>query len=157
MIVAHATRVDIDGAAVLLRGPFAAGKYDLALRMIDAGAKLVADDQMQLVAVRGELIASAPAQLSEKMEVCGLGIFDLGDSQLLPRARVALVADLGPSADVARLPHRTAPHVLSARRYRCSARRVGDLRVLGTGENPKGVESLERGGSTSACTKRCLT
>ena len=108
MIVAHATRVDIDGAAVLLRGPFAAGKYDLALRMIDAGAKLVADDQMQLVAVRGELIASAPAQLSEKMEVCGLGIFDLGDSQLLPRARVALVADLGPSADVARLPHRTA-------------------------------------------------
>jgi serine kinase of HPr protein (carbohydrate metabolism regulator) len=108
MIVVHATCVDIDGGAVLQRGPFAAGKSDIALRMIDAGAKLVADDKMQLAAVRGELIASAPPQLSDKMEVCGLGIFDLGDSQLLPRARVTLVADLGPSADVARLPHRTS-------------------------------------------------
>jgi HPr kinase/phosphorylase len=54
MIVVHATRVDIDSAAVLLCGPFAAGKSDLALQIIDAGAKFVADDQMQLAAVRGE-------------------------------------------------------------------------------------------------------
>ena len=107
MIVVHATCVDIDGVAVLLRGPSAAGKSDLALRFIDTGAKLVADDQVQLAAVRGELIASAPAQLSRKIEVRGLGIFDLDDSQVSPRARVTLVADLGPSADVARLPHRT--------------------------------------------------
>jgi len=107
MIVIHATCVDIDGTAVLLRGPSAAGKSDLALRLIDSGAKLVADDQVQLTAVRGELIASAPAQLSRKIEVRGLGIFDLDDSQVSPRARVTLVADLGPSADVARLPHRT--------------------------------------------------
>lgn len=76
--------------------------------MIDTGAKLVADDQMQLAAVQGELIALAPAQLLDKMEVCGLRILDLGGLLLLPRARVALVADLGPSADVARLPHRTS-------------------------------------------------
>jgi len=107
MIVVHATCVDIDGVAVLLRGPSAAGKSDLALRLIDTGAKLVADDQVQLAAVRGELIASAPAQLSRKIEVRGLGIFDLDDSQVSPRARVTLVADLGPSADVDRLPHRT--------------------------------------------------
>lgn len=107
MIVIHATCVDIEGTAVLLRGPSAAGKSDLALRLIDSGAKLVADDQVQLTAVRGELIASAPAQLSRKIEVRGLGIFDLDDSQVSPRARVTLVADLGPSADVARLPHRT--------------------------------------------------
>ena len=107
MIVVHATCVDVDGTAVLLRGPSAAGKSDLALRLIDAGAKLIADDQVQLAAVRGELIASAPAQLSGKIEVRGLGIFDLDDSQLSPRARVALVADLGPSADITRLPHCT--------------------------------------------------
>lgn len=107
MIVVHATCVDVDGTAVLLRGPSAAGKSDLALRLIDAGAKLIADDQVQLAAVRGELIASAPGQLSGKIEVRGLGIFDLDDLQLSPRARVALVADLGPSADVVRLPYRT--------------------------------------------------
>ncbi|CAN0590615.1 unnamed protein product, partial [Laminaria digitata] len=103
----HATCVDVGGAVVLLRGPSAAGKSDLALRLIDGGARLVADDQVQLAAVRGELIASAPEQLTGKMEIRGLGIFDLDDNQLSPRARVALAADLGPSADVARLPHRT--------------------------------------------------
>ena len=107
MIVVHATCVDVDGTAVLLRGPSAVGKSDLALRLIDAGAKLIADDQVQLAAVRGELIASAPAQLSGKMEVRGLGIFDLDEAQISPRARVTLVADLGPSADLTRLPHRT--------------------------------------------------
>lgn len=107
MIVVHATCVDIGGAAILLRGSPAAGKSDLALRLIDEGAKLVADDQVQLAAVRGELIASAPPQLSGKIEVRGLGIFELEGAKISPRARVTLVADLGPSADVARLPHRT--------------------------------------------------
>ena len=35
--------------AVLLRGPSGAGKSDLALRLIEAGARLVADDQTELV------------------------------------------------------------------------------------------------------------
>ncbi|MEQ8246618.1 MAG: HPr kinase/phosphatase C-terminal domain-containing protein [Alphaproteobacteria bacterium] len=108
MIVVHATCVEVGGGAVLLRGPSAAGKSDLALRLIDEGAKLVADDQVQLTAVRGELIASAPVQLSGKIEVRGIGIFDLADERVSPRARVVLVADLGPSADVARLPNRTS-------------------------------------------------
>jgi len=107
MLVVHATCVDVDGVAVLLRGPSATGKSDLALRLIDDGAKLVADDQVQLSAVRGELIASAPAQLSGKIEVRGLGIFELDEARLSPRSRVALVADLGPSGGVSRLPHRT--------------------------------------------------
>jgi HPr kinase/phosphorylase len=107
MLVLHATCVDIDGGAVLLRGPSAAGKSDLALRLIDEGARLVADDQVQVTAVRGELIASAPSQLSGKMEVRGIGIVELDANRLSPRARVALVADLGPSGDIARMPYRT--------------------------------------------------
>jgi len=107
MLVLHATCVEVDGAAVLLRGPSAAGKSDLALRLIDEGARLVADDQVQVTAVRGELIASAPAQLTGKIEVRGIGIVELDPEQLTPRARVTLAADLGPSADIARMPHRT--------------------------------------------------
>ncbi len=107
MLLLHATCVDVGGAAVLLRGPSAAGKSDLALRLIDDGARLVADDQVQVNAVRGELIASSPTQLTGKIEVRGIGIVELEAERLSPRARVSLVADLGPSADIARMPHPT--------------------------------------------------
>ena len=42
----HATAIDIGGDGVLLRGPSGCGKSDLALRLIDAGARLVADDRI---------------------------------------------------------------------------------------------------------------
>ncbi|MEC8006219.1 MAG: serine/threonine protein kinase, partial [Pseudomonadota bacterium] len=44
----HGTCVAIDGAGVLLRGPSGSGKSDLALRLIDGGATLVGDDQLEL-------------------------------------------------------------------------------------------------------------
>src|SRR6202035_866821 len=47
-ILVHATAIAIDGRAVLLRGPSGAGKSDLALRLIDCGARLVGDDQAEL-------------------------------------------------------------------------------------------------------------
>ena len=37
--------VSIDGKAVLLRGPSGSGRSDLALRLIDEGAKLISDEQ----------------------------------------------------------------------------------------------------------------
>jgi HPr kinase/phosphorylase len=40
----HASCISIDGSAVLLRGSAGSGKSDLALRLVDAGALLVADD-----------------------------------------------------------------------------------------------------------------
>ncbi|MBC7135922.1 MAG: serine kinase, partial [Oceanibaculum nanhaiense] len=46
----HATTIALDGRAVLLCGPPGSGKSDLALRAIDAGAVLVADDQTALSA-----------------------------------------------------------------------------------------------------------
>jgi len=42
----HASCVRIRGKGVLLLGASGAGKSDLALEMIDGGAKLVADDRM---------------------------------------------------------------------------------------------------------------
>ena len=48
----HATCVALDGRdgplSVLLRGPPGAGKSDLALRLIDRGARLIADDQCEV-------------------------------------------------------------------------------------------------------------
>ena len=56
----HASCVALDGNGVLLRGPSGSGKSDLALRLIDGGAVLVADDQVALTVEGEKILASAP-------------------------------------------------------------------------------------------------
>ena len=85
------TCVAVDGRGVLLRGPSGAGKSDLALRLIDDGAELVADDRVALVSSAGVLTASAPPALRGLMEVRGLGVFRL---PYRTSVQVSLVADL---------------------------------------------------------------
>lgn len=101
MLTIHATCVAIADAAVLLRGPSGAGKSDLALRLIDAGAALVADDQTRLQNDGNRLIASAPPALRGLLEIRGLGPVS---QPYLAAAPVALLIDLVPRADVPRLP-----------------------------------------------------
>jgi serine kinase of HPr protein (carbohydrate metabolism regulator) len=105
----HATSIDIDGAGVLLRGPSASGKSDLALRMIDTGARLVADDRTNLAVRDGRIFASAPAPLAGRIEVRGIGILTIGAVQESP---LALVVDLVAAADVERLPEPAKADIL---------------------------------------------
>jgi len=70
----HATAVAIDGCGILLLGPSGAGKSDLALRLIDRGAKLIADDRVDLADDGLRVILSAPARIAGLIEVRGLGI-----------------------------------------------------------------------------------
>ncbi len=88
-------------AAVLLRGPSGTGKSDLALRLMDGGARLVADDQTQLSVKDGGLVASAPATIAGRMEVRGLGVAEV---PRLSEAPVCLVVDLVPGDAIDRLP-----------------------------------------------------
>ena len=74
MLLAHATTVLVDGTGVLLRGPSGSGKSDLALRLIDGGARLVADDQTALAVENGVLVAHPPRSIAGRLEVRGLGI-----------------------------------------------------------------------------------
>ncbi|MBR9971982.1 HPr kinase/phosphorylase [Magnetospirillum sulfuroxidans] len=101
MQLVHATSIEIDGHAVLIRGPSGCGKSDLALRLIDGGAMLVADDQTEISAENSRLFASSPATISGIMEVRGLGIVRLPHRDRVP---VALVVDLIAAKDVERLP-----------------------------------------------------
>lgn len=102
MIRVHGTCVALAGTGVLLRGPSGAGKSDLALRLIDAGARLVADDQVELhPADAGGLLARPPVPLAGLLEVRGLGILPFDH---LPEAPLALVVDLTEAAEVERMP-----------------------------------------------------
>jgi serine kinase of HPr protein (carbohydrate metabolism regulator) len=97
----HGTVVAVDGAGVLFRGPSGCGKSDLALRLIDRGAVLVADDSVVLTRDGSVIVASAPASIAGKMEVRGLGIVRLPGP---PMAVLRLAVDLVAPADVERLP-----------------------------------------------------
>ena len=93
--------VSIDGRGVLLRGPSGIGKSDLALRLIDGGASLVADDRVELAREGDSLIARAPEALSGRMEVRGIGIVSV---QAVQRVSLVLVIDLVPLEQVPRMP-----------------------------------------------------
>lgn len=125
MLTVHATCVAIAGEAVLLRGPSGAGKSDLALRLIDAGAALVADDRVILKAAHaasvGRLLASAPATIHGLLEIRGLGPVRLA-AQSVSSAQMpaALIIDLVPREDVPRLPDESYESLLDVRLPRLS-------------------------------------
>ncbi|MBI2741949.1 MAG: HPr kinase/phosphatase C-terminal domain-containing protein [Rhodospirillales bacterium] len=98
--------------AVLLRGPSGAGKSDLALRLIETGWRLVADDQTELSRQGEQVIATAPARIAGLVEARGLGIVELGRDQLVRRAPVALLVDLAQPERIERLPEPASETVL---------------------------------------------
>jgi HPr kinase/phosphorylase len=100
-MLVHATAVAIDGWALLLRGPSGAGKSDLALRLIDGGARLVADDQAELRRAENRVLVRAPAALAGLIEIRGIGILRL---PALAEVPLAMSVDLLPSHAIERLP-----------------------------------------------------
>ena len=97
----HGTAVAIDGIGVLLRGPSRCGKSDLALRLIDAGARLIADDQVVLRRDGDAVCASAPEAIAGKLEVRGIGIVAV---DIAAHAKLSLVVELVAPDAVERMP-----------------------------------------------------
>ncbi len=91
----HASCVARDGAGIVLLGPPGSGKSDLALRLLDRGFVLVADDRVEIV----DGMARPPAQLAGLIEVRGLGLLRMPHAA---SARIALAIALTP--DMPRLP-----------------------------------------------------
>ncbi|MBC7520184.1 MAG: RNase adapter RapZ [Sandarakinorhabdus sp.] len=87
----HASAVAHGGRAVLLIGPSGAGKSDLALRLIDRGWRLVADDRVVVTAAGGVAFARAPVVLDGLIEVREVGIVPLAADSDVP---LALAIDL---------------------------------------------------------------
>jgi HPr kinase/phosphorylase len=100
-LLVHATAVAIGGSALLLRGPSGSGKSDLALRLIDAGGQLVADDQTRLWRDGDAILTSAPEPIAGLIEARGVGILRLDPLSIAP---LALIVDLVAPERVERLP-----------------------------------------------------
>jgi HPr kinase/phosphorylase len=101
MLLVHGTCVEIEGIGVLIVGPPGSGKSDLALRLLDAGAGLVADDYLWLDAVDGSLTAKTPEQIAGLLEVRGLGIVKLPYRET---CNIGLCVEIVDAGAVPRLP-----------------------------------------------------
>jgi serine kinase of HPr protein (carbohydrate metabolism regulator) len=101
MLQLHATCVAVEGRGVLIQGPPGSGKSDLALRLIDSGARLVADDRCDVRLEDGRLLASPPPAIAGLIEARGLGIVRL---DFLAQAPLGLVVELVSASEVERLP-----------------------------------------------------
>jgi serine kinase of HPr protein (carbohydrate metabolism regulator) len=108
-LLVHGTTVAVEGEAILLRGPSGSGKSDLALRLIDSGAQLVADDQSLLRRAGGRVLACAPPTLRGLLEIRGVGIVKLDAIEAAP---LVIIADLILSDQVERMPESRVEDVL---------------------------------------------
>lgn len=77
------------GAMIL--GAAGSGKSDLALRLVDRGWRLVADDRTVIRCADGAPLASSPETLAGKLAVAGIGIVECDH---VGEAPVALVVQL---------------------------------------------------------------
>jgi serine kinase of HPr protein (carbohydrate metabolism regulator) len=111
----HASCVQLGGVGVVLLGASGVGKSDLALRLIDAGAMLVADDQLHVEASATGLLGRPDETLAGLLEVRGLGILRLPYCRVSP---LGLVVELDRAGPMSRLPEPSSYTLLgTALRY----------------------------------------
>ena len=106
------TSVEVEGLGVLFRGPTGSGKSDLALRLIDCGARLIADDYTELSSESAILMARAPETIRDLLEVRGIGILKIGGAL---QAELGVVIDLVTADQVERRPEDESIELLGIR------------------------------------------
>ncbi len=133
MSVLHATtlarRVDNEWRGALIRGLSGTGKSDLALRALDSGWRLVADDRTVVWTSGGELYGRAPAPISGLLEARGVGVVPVA---VLGFVRLSLVVDATQEAEE-RMPELEEVAVLDVRlpRLRFDLRYASTLAKIG--------------------------
>lgn len=102
----HASCVQFLSKGLLIVGPSASGKSDLSLRLMDEGAQLVSDDQVEIRAETTEtgrkIIACAPQKIRGLIELRGYGIVPVPYEQ---STHLDLVIELKPFKELERLSY----------------------------------------------------
>ena len=99
----HASAVAVGAAGLLIIGPSGSGKSGLALLLMTMGARLVADERVDLFRDGdGPPVARAPESLSGLIEARGVGLIRV-DAK--PSVRLRAVVDLA-EVEGERLPQR---------------------------------------------------
>ena len=76
-VIVHGTAVALDGMGLIIIGATGSGKTDLALRLIENGAELIADDAVELHRSDDRLMAQLPNLFRGRAMIEGLGLIDL--------------------------------------------------------------------------------
>lgn len=109
----HASCVQFLSKGLLIVGPSASGKSDLSLRLMDEGAQLVSDDQVEIRAESTEtgpkILARAPQEIRGLIELRGYGIVTLPYEQ---STYLDLVIELKPFKELERLSYLHAYQLL---------------------------------------------
>lgn len=90
-----ACAVAIDGRAVLIQGAPGSGKSELALVLVDRGARLIADDQSRIWREGEHLLTAPPPTIAGLIEVRNLGLKPMDYISHIP---AALLVTLDPEA-----------------------------------------------------------
>ncbi|MFH0823300.1 MAG: HPr kinase/phosphatase C-terminal domain-containing protein [Pseudomonadota bacterium] len=91
--------VNVLGVGVLIRGPSGVGKSFAALRLMDRGHKLVADDLLEVTEDREHGLIGKGLEPVPRIEIRGLGIYEadsLFPGRTVSSSTIDLIVDLGP-------------------------------------------------------------
>lgn len=87
----HGTSVAIENNGILITGESGTGKSDLALRLIDSGATLIADDITICVLTKKEILLYPDEQIKGIIEIRGIGLIRV---QYIEGIKLKLIVDL---------------------------------------------------------------
>jgi serine kinase of HPr protein (carbohydrate metabolism regulator) len=116
-VILHATtaaRFGPDGwVGVLIRGPSGSGKSELALRLLAAGWRLVADDRTLVWRSGGRLWARCPGAIAGLIEARNVGVVAAPTVELAPIVLVATRAEPGETLE--RIPEPAETEIVGVR------------------------------------------
>lgn len=98
----HGTSVFYKDKGILLLGPPGSGKSDLALRLVDLGGKLIADDQTIIESDKVDLFLSCPPEIQSHLEIRGIGIYN---APIIASAKLDIVLNLKHYREIERFPN----------------------------------------------------